>query len=64
MSDCRAHDDGSCTWAFCPQIRDGEPNRSARPCPLGSEADLVAAHFPGFAVEDVQAGLMRPACEP
>jgi hypothetical protein len=58
MSLCRANDDGSCDWISCPQTRDGEPTRSARPCPLGCEADLVAARFPGFAVEQVQAGLM------
>ena len=58
MSRCHATDDGSCGWASCPQTRDGEPSRSARPCPLGCEADLVAARFLEFTVEQIQAGLM------
>ena len=58
MSRCHATDDGSCGWASCPQTRDGEPTRSARSCPLGCESELVAARFPGFAVEQIQAGLM------
>jgi hypothetical protein len=31
---CQAHKDGECTWALCPQIRDGEPKKSGRHCPL------------------------------
>lgn len=31
---CRAQRDGDCTWAGCPQARDGEPGRTGRHCPL------------------------------
>jgi hypothetical protein len=31
---CRSHRDGDCDWPGCPQLRDGEPARSGRPCPL------------------------------
>ncbi len=31
---CRAHIDGDCYWKRCPQIRDGEPKKTGRHCPL------------------------------
>jgi hypothetical protein len=31
---CHAQRDGDCIWGQCPQIRDGEPERSGRHCPL------------------------------
>jgi hypothetical protein len=31
---CHAAQDGDCSWKGCPQIRDGEPNKSGRHCPL------------------------------
>jgi hypothetical protein len=31
---CHSHKDGDCTWAKCPQIRDGEADKSGRHCPL------------------------------
>ncbi len=31
---CHAHSDGDCTWEHCPQLRDGEPEKSGRHCPL------------------------------
>jgi hypothetical protein len=31
---CRADCDGECTWARCPQHRDGEPAATRRHCPL------------------------------
>ena len=31
---CHAGCDGECTWEHCPQIRDGEPEKSGRHCPL------------------------------
>lgn len=31
---CHSDDDGDCTWPHCPQLRDGEPKRSRRHCPL------------------------------
>lgn len=31
---CQAARDGECMWEFCPQLRDGEPEKSGRHCPL------------------------------
>jgi hypothetical protein len=31
---CRADRDGDCTHKDCPQLRDGEPAKSRRSCPL------------------------------
>ena len=31
---CHAQRDGDCEWDDCPQLRDGEPMKSGRPCPL------------------------------
>lgn len=31
---CHAARDGDCAWSECPQIRDDEPRRSGRTCPL------------------------------
>jgi len=31
---CHADSDGECFWAECPQLRDGEPAKSRRHCPL------------------------------
>ena len=31
---CHAEDDGSCEWCGCQQVRDGEPERSGRTCPM------------------------------
>lgn len=31
---CHADSDGDCYWEYCPQLRDGEPTRSGRSCPL------------------------------
>ena len=31
---CHANRDGDCFWEGCPQIRDGEPDKSGRHCPL------------------------------
>ncbi len=37
---CHADRDGNCHWAEgCPQIRDGEPDKSGRHCPLDSIND-------------------------
>lgn len=30
---CQASMDGECGWPECPQLRDGEPERSGRHCP-------------------------------
>ena len=31
--------DGDCYWPGCPQIRDGEPEKSGRHCPLDTLCD-------------------------
>lgn len=31
---CRAGSDGECYWRYCPQLRDGEPEKTGRDCPL------------------------------
>jgi len=31
---CHCDSDGDCTWAHCPQLRDGEPAKTGRSCPL------------------------------
>lgn len=31
---CHAGRDGDCVWPACPQLRDGEPSKSGRHCPL------------------------------
>lgn len=31
---CHAQMDGDCDWEICPQIRDGEPWKTGRHCPL------------------------------
>ncbi len=36
---CRGHEDGECFWSECPQLRDGEPRKSGRHCPLDKEED-------------------------
>ncbi|WP_242540132.1 hypothetical protein [Trinickia mobilis] len=36
---CAAHPDGDCTHAKCPQLRDGEPEKSGRHCPLDTRGD-------------------------
>ncbi len=34
---CHAAQDGECFWEGCPQIKDGEPKKSGRHCPLDTE---------------------------
>lgn len=36
---CHSNGDGDCIWAECPQLRDGEPARSGRHCPIDTEDD-------------------------
>lgn len=36
---CQADRDGDCTHKSCPQLRDGEPRRSGRHCPLDRSED-------------------------
>ena len=40
MTRCQANDDGMCYDAsVCPQLRDGEPARSGRHCPLDTQEE-------------------------
>lgn len=39
MTRCQADDDDDCEYAECPQLRDGEPKKSARHCPLDQMGD-------------------------
>lgn len=34
---CQSDRDGYCKWSECPQLRDGEPEKSGRHCPLDLE---------------------------
>jgi hypothetical protein len=36
---CHAGRDGECNWKGCPQLRDGEPEKSGRHCPLDEDDD-------------------------
>lgn len=39
MTRCQSDDDGDCDWEGCPQLRDNEPTRSGRHCPLDKHED-------------------------
>ena len=49
---CHAGMDGDCEWKDCPQLRDGEPGKSGRHCPLDSERVILAFTRPGELVLD------------
>lgn len=34
VGECHSGRDGECGWKDCPQIRDGEPKKTGRSCPL------------------------------
>lgn len=34
---CHGASDGECSWHSCPQLRDGEPGKTGRHCPLDTE---------------------------
>lgn len=36
---CQSNNDGECDWAHCPQLRDGEPHKSGRHCPIDTWGD-------------------------
>lgn len=36
---CHADRDGECCWQHCPQLRDGEPAKTGRHCPLDKIED-------------------------
>jgi hypothetical protein len=36
---CRGHEDGECHWEGCPQVKDGEPEKTGRHCPLDNRED-------------------------
>lgn len=56
-SACHSGSDGECSWAKCPQARDGEPKRSGRHCPL----DLISpeTHAPDGAYAAIGAIIAR-----
>lgn len=38
---CHSHADGDCFWEDCPQLKDGEPAKSGRHCPLDDSNDFL-----------------------
>ena len=38
---CHADRDGGCCWGKCPQVRDGEPYKTGRHCPLDFDREEV-----------------------
>ncbi len=36
---CHAQKDGDCEWTECPQLRDGEPSKTGRHCPIDTWPD-------------------------
>src|SRR4026207_1265651 len=42
MGKGRSHGDGECFWKDCPQLREGEPEKTGRHCPYDSEARAKA----------------------
>lgn len=41
---CQSQRDGDCEWASCPQIKDGEPSKTGRHCPLDLHDDARGYH--------------------
>ena len=41
VQECHAQMDGDCVWEKCPQLRDGEPAKSGRHCPLDIDWDEI-----------------------
>jgi hypothetical protein len=37
---CHSQKDGDCDWQFCPQNKEGEPQKTGRHCPLDWDRDL------------------------
>jgi len=37
---CHADRDGDCSWRECPQLRDGEPKKTGRHCPLDVRVEM------------------------
>ena len=37
---CHSHEDGDCYWKGCPQLRDKEPEKTGRNCPLDNSHEL------------------------
>lgn len=37
---CHANRDGDCSWVECPQLLEGEPEKTGRYCPLAKADDL------------------------
>lgn len=42
---CHADRDGDCSHAGCPQIRDGEPHKSGRHCPLDFDCERCGENW-------------------
>jgi hypothetical protein len=38
---CRGGRDGECSWKLCPQLRDNEPMKTGRHCPLDADDDEI-----------------------
>lgn len=36
---CHAASDGECVWEKCPQLKDGEPKKTGRHCPLDKDVE-------------------------
>ena len=36
---CMSNREGDCNWSECPQLRDGEPERTGRHCPRDTHDD-------------------------
>jgi hypothetical protein len=58
---CHADGDGHCTWEECPQLRDSEPAKSGRHCPLDT-FDRAAADQPADAGEQYCCTRTREEC--
>jgi hypothetical protein len=43
---CHANRDGECDWEHCPQLRDGEPIKTARHCPLDIDEEDYLGGLP------------------
>ena len=39
LQTCKSGSDGDCNWKECPQLKDGEPEKTGRHCPLDWDRD-------------------------
>lgn len=65
---CHSGQDGECTWKHCPQLRDGEPEKSGRHCPLDDDLrdDAIDPAPPrlGFVAVGPETGQHARPCDP